>query len=229
MRVMIVDDTLLIRSGIAALLTGVQIDVVASAGNSDDALHAVALERPDAAIIDIRMPPTYSDEGLVLAQRVRRDFPAVAVLVLSQYLESSYALRLLADSPGSVGYLLKDRLSSASTLVDALRRIVASECVVDPEIVRRLFGKSRSRGPLSELTERETEVLSLMAEGHSNQALALLLHLSSKTVETHIGRVFGKLGLSEDEEIHRRVLAVLAYLRYGAPRLPGPPQSRARP
>jgi DNA-binding NarL/FixJ family response regulator len=228
MRVMIVDDTLLIRSGIAALLMDVQVDVVASAANSADALHAVAWERPDAAIIDIRMPPTYSDEGLVLAQRVRRDFPAVAVLVLSQYLESSYALRLLGDSPGSVGYLLKDRLSSASTLVDALRRIIAGECVVDPEIVRRLFGKSRSRGPLSELTERETEVLSLMAEGHSNQALSLLLHLSSKTVETHIGRVFGKLGLSEDEEIHRRVLAVLAYLRYGAPRLPGPPPSRAR-
>jgi DNA-binding NarL/FixJ family response regulator len=229
MRVLIVDDNLLVRSGLASLLTGVQVDVVASVADPGEALQAVALERPDAAIVDIRMPPNFADEGLVLAQQMRRQLPAVAVLVLSQYLESSYAFRLLADNPGSVGYLLKDRLSSASTLLDALHRVVAGECVVDPEIVRRLFRKPSNRGPLGELTERETEVLSLMAEGHSNQALSHLLNLSSKTVEAHIGHLFGKLGLNEDDDVNRRVLAVLTYLRFGAAGRPGTPTGWAQP
>lgn len=217
MRVVIADDSIVIRSGIATLLAGAGVETVGEAGDSDALLRMVATTAPDAAVVDIRMPPTYSDEGIVAAHRIRTDFPDVAVLVLSQYVASSYAMRLLQENPSRVGYLLKDRVTDAATLTDGLRRVVAGECVVDPALVSRLFGRARSRGPLDELTDREREVLHLMAEGRSNRAICGLMFLSVKTVETHVGRIFTKLGLADSGDTSRRVLAVLAYLREGAP------------
>jgi len=165
------------------------------------------------AIADIRMPPTHTDEGLVAAQRIRADHPAIGVLVLSQYVEPSYALRLLEEHPERVGYLLKQRVFDVAVLVDALRRIVDGETVVDPTIVSRLVGRQRRHDPLAELTPREREVLSLVAEGLSNGAIASRLFVTERTVEAHVKQVFLKLGLAVDPESHRRVLAVLAYLR----------------
>ena len=173
----------------------------------------MALDHPDVAIVDIKMPPTYTDEGLVAAEQIRACHPQVGVLVLSQYLESRYATRLLEHHPEAVGYLLKERVSDIAVLADAIRRIHEGECVLDPTIVARLIRRPRRRGPLDELTGREREVLALIAEGRSNQAIAGLLVLSPKTVEAHVGRVFAKLGLDESPDYHRRVLAVLAFLR----------------
>jgi serine/threonine-protein kinase len=165
------------------------------------------------AIVDIKMPPTYTDEGLVAAEQIRAAYPQVGVLVLSQYLESRYATRLLEHHPEASGYLLKERVSDIAVLADAIRRIHEGECVLDPTIVARLIQRPRHQGPLDELTGREREVLALIAEGRSNQAIAALLVLSPKTVEAHVGRVFAKLGLDEGPDYHRRVLAVLAFLR----------------
>jgi len=216
-RVVIADDAVLIRAGVATLLQDAGIEVVGQAGEAGELLRLLRTATPDAAILDIRMPPSHTDEGIVAARTIRQEHPNVAVLVLSQYLESSYAMRLLEENPAAVGYLLKDRISHPASLTDALRRVVAGECLVDPAIVGRLLARARRRSPLDELTAREREVLALMAEGRSNAGICQQLALSPKTVETHVNRVFGKLGLAEATDGHRRVLAVLTYLRQGSP------------
>ena len=213
MRVVVADDVMLTREGIVRLLRDAEIDVVAQAENADELLRHVQLARPDAAIVDIRMPPTHTDEGLVAAQRIRRDHPAVGVLVLSQYVEPSYALRLLEEHPERVGYLLKERVFDVAILVDALRRIADGETVVDPTIVSRLLGRGRRDDPLAALTAREREVLGLLAEGLSNKAIAARLFVTERTVEAHVKQIFLKLRLQTSPDSHRRVLAVLAYLR----------------
>ena len=213
MRVVVADDVMLTREGIAHLLVEAGIDVVAQAEDADGLLREVRLKQPEVAIVDIRMPPTHTDEGLVAAQRIRADHSTIGVLVLSQYVEPSYALRLLEEHPERVGYLLKQRVFDVAVLVDALRRIVDGETVVDPTIVSRLVGRQRRHDPLAELTPREREVLSLVAEGLSNGAIASRLFVTERTVEAHVKQVFLKLGLAVDPESHRRVLAVLAYLR----------------
>ena len=213
MRVVIADDETLLREGLARLLADAEIDVVGKAATGDELLRRVSVTRPDVAIVDIRMPPTHTDEGLVAAHEIRRSHPAVGVLVLSHYLESRYAMRLLEENDERSGYLLKERVSDVAVLLDALRRIDEGECVVDPTIVSRLVRKPRDQGPLDELTDRELEVLGLMAEGHSNDGICKKLVLSPKTVETHVRHILLKLGIGETTEHHRRVLAVLAYLR----------------
>jgi DNA-binding NarL/FixJ family response regulator len=212
-RVVIADDEMLLREGLARLLSDAGIDVVGKATDAAELLRTVRLTTPDVAIVDIKMPPTHTDEGLVAAGDIRASHPGVGVLVLSHYLESIYAMRLLAEHPERVGYLLKARVSDIAVLADALRRIAEGECVLDPTIVARLVNRPRERGPLSELTDREREVLELIAEGLSNQAIGERLFLSPKTIETHIRQIFMKLGLNEAPDSHRRVLAVLAFLR----------------
>jgi DNA-binding NarL/FixJ family response regulator len=212
-RVVIADDEMLLREGLARLLTDAGIDVVGKATNAAELLRTVRLAAPDVAIVDIKMPPSHTDEGLVAAADIRTSHPEVGVLVLSHYLESTYAMRLLAEHPERVGYLLKARVSDIAVLADALRRIAEGECVLDPTIVARLVNRPRERSPLSELTDREREVLGLIAEGLSNQAIGERLFLSSKTIETHIRQIFIKLGLGEAPDSHRRVLAVLTFLR----------------
>ena len=214
MRVVIADDAMLMREGTARLLQDEGLDVVGKAEDGQTLLVVVARELPDVAIVDIRMPPTFTDEGLVAAQAIRSAHAEVGVLVLSQYLESTYALRLIEELPERSGYLLKERVSNIGVLVDALKRIVEGECVVDPTIVAKLIRRPRHPDPLAELTEREREVLGLIAEGRSNHAISELLVLSHKTVETHIGQIFSKLGLGETADYQRRVLAVLTYLRH---------------
>ena len=217
MRVVVADDVMLTREGIVHLLDETGIEVVAQAEDADELLREVRLKQPDAAVVDIRMPPTHTDEGLVATQRIRADHPAIGVLVLSQYVEPSYALRLLEEHPERVGYLLKQRVFDVAVLVDALRRIGDGESVVDPTIVSRLVGRQRRHDPLAELTAREREVLGLVAEGLSNGAIASRLFVAERTVEAHVKQVFLKLGLAIDPESHRRVLAVLAYLRSEPP------------
>jgi DNA-binding NarL/FixJ family response regulator len=209
----IADDETLLRDGLARLLADASIDVVGTVGTADDLLHKVELTRPDVAIVDIRMPPTHTDEGLVAATRIRERQPTVGVLVLSHYLESHYAMRLLEEHPERAGYLLKERIKDVTVLVDALERIDEGECVLDPTIVSRLVGRPREQSPLDELTDREREVLALMAEGHSNDGICRQLFLSPKTVETHVRHILLKLGIGDTGDYHRRVLAVLAYLR----------------
>ena len=213
MRVVIAEDEALLREGLSRLLRDAGINVVGTADTPDRLLALVARHQPDVAIVDIKMPPTQSAERIVAAQTIREEHPAVAVLVLSHYLESRYAMRLLEDHPESVGYLLKDRVSNVAVLADALTRLSEGESVLDPTIVRRLLSRPREAGPLAELADREREVLGLMAEGRSNRAIAAQLSLSLKTVETHVGQIFMKLGLEETPADHIRGLAVLAYLR----------------
>jgi DNA-binding NarL/FixJ family response regulator len=212
-RVVLADDEALLREGLARLLAEAGIEVVGRAGSAPEALRAVRLTRPDVAIFDIRMPPGNADDGLVAAQQVRREHAGVGVLVLSHHLESRYAVRLLEEAPERVGYLLKERVSNLGVLVDALHRIAEGECVVDPTIVSRLMSARRARGPLEELTDREREVLALMAEGLSNRRICDVLVVSPKTVEGHVRQIFMKLGLRETPDQHRRVQAVLAFLR----------------
>jgi len=212
MRLIIADDAMLIRDGLARLLEDAGFEVVAKAAEAEQLLRQVELKRPEVAIVDIKMPPTHTDEGLVAAETIRASHPEIGVLVLSQYLDSRYALRLLEQQPERVGYLLKDRISDIAVLADGVRRIADGECVIDPTIVTRLLDRGR-RGPLAELTEREREVLALMAEGHSNQGISRKLFLSPKTVEAHIGHILLKLDIRELPDHHRRVLAVLKFLR----------------
>ena len=213
MRVVVADDVMLTREGIVRLLEDAGVDVVAQAADAESLLREVQLKRPDAAIVDIRMPPTHTDEGLVAAQRIRADHPDVGVLVLSQYIEPSYALRLLEEHPERVGYLLKQRVFDVAVLIDAVRRITDGETVVDPTIVASIFSRRRRQDPLAELTQREREVLALVAEGLSNRSLAGRLFVTERTVEAHVTQIFLKLALDVNPGSHRRVLAVLAYLR----------------
>jgi DNA-binding NarL/FixJ family response regulator/class 3 adenylate cyclase len=212
-RLVVAEDVMLMREGIVRLLREAGFDVVGQAGDLDGLMRSVRLMRPDAVIVDIRMPPTHTDEGLVAAKQIRTEFPGTGVLVLSQYIEPSYAMRLIEEHPESVGYLLKERLFDVAVLVDALRRIADGECVIDPTIVSRLVGRRRREDPLSELTEREKEVLGLVAEGMTNYAIAARLSETEDAVEAHISQVFSKLHLPESPDEHRRVLAVLAFLR----------------
>jgi DNA-binding NarL/FixJ family response regulator len=213
MRVVIADDELLLREGLARLLADVDIEVVGTAGTADELLRQVALRHPDIAIIDIKMPPTHIDEGLAAAETLQRTHAEVGVLVLSHYLAPRYAARLLETHPQRAGYLLKERISDVAVLTDALHRIDQGECVIDPTIVARLLERKRVAGPLDQLTAREREVLALIAEGRSNSAICAHLYLSPKTIEAHIHQIFVKLSLGDDPDAHRRVAAVLAYLR----------------
>ena len=198
MRVVVADDVMLTREGIVRLLRDADVDVVAEAENAEELLRHVQLARPDAAIVDIRMPPTHTDEGIVAARQIRAEHADVGVLVLSQYVEPSYAMRLLEEHPERVGYLLKERVFDVAILIDALRRIGDGETVVDPTIVSRLVGRRRREDPLSELTEREREVLSLLAEGLSNKAIAARLFVTERTVEAHVKQIFLKLRLDSN-------------------------------
>ncbi len=212
MRVVIADDAMLIREGTARLLEEAGVQVVGKAGDAQKLMQIVDQEHPDVAIVDIKMPPTHTDEGLVAAEQIRSSYPDVGVLVLSQYLESRYATRLLEHHPEATGYLLKERVSEIGALKDAIWRIAEGECVLDPTIVTRLIKRPRKGRPLDELTDRERQVLALVAEGRSNHGIAQILVLSPKTVEAHVGRTLAKLGLDDTPDYHRRVLAVLAVL-----------------
>jgi DNA-binding NarL/FixJ family response regulator len=213
MRVVIADDELLLRSGLERLLVDAGFDVVGTVGTPDELQRKIDLTRPDVAIVDIKMPPTHTDEGLVAAQVIRETHPGVGVLVLSHYLEPRYAMRLIEQHPGGVGYLLKQRISDLAVLTDALARLAEGECVIDPTIVSRLLKRADRGGPLDGLTGREGEVLALMAEGRSNKGICEQLYLSPKTVEAHVRHIFSKLGIGESHADHRRVVAVLTYLR----------------
>jgi DNA-binding NarL/FixJ family response regulator len=213
MRLVVAEDVMLTREGIVRLLDDAGFEVVGQAEDLDGLLRRVRGLRPDVAIADIRMPPTHTDEGLIAARTIREEQPDVGVLVLSQYIEPSYAMRLIEEHPDRVGYLLKERIFDAAILVDAVRRIAEGETVIDPTIVARLVGRRRREDPLERLSEREREVLSLIAEGLSNRAIAARLFVTTRTVEAHTKQIFSKLDLDASPDSHRRVLAVLALLR----------------
>ena len=213
MRVVIADDAPLIREGIATLLTEHDVEVVKQVDNAEALLECIRDVRPDVALIDIRMPPTHTDEGLRAARTIRARYPDIAVLVLSQHLELEYALRLVEEKPAGAGYLLKERVGRVEQLLDALERVASGECVVDRAVVDELLAHRRRADPIEELTPREREIIALMAEGRSNQGICQALWLSPKTVETHIRGAFTKLGIREAPEDNRRVLAVLAFLQ----------------
>ena len=212
-RVVLADDSMLLREGVARLLEEAGFEVVAQSGTAADVLRHVAMHKPDVAIVDIRMPPTHTDEGLRAAKEIRERFPDVSVLVLSQYVEPAYAMELLEESAEGVGYLLKDRVSDLDEFASAVRRVAEGGSALDPAVVSQLVGRRRQRDPLEELTPREREVLELMAEGRSNQAISERLFITLRAVEKHVTSIFGKLGLPATAEDHRRVLAVLTFLR----------------
>ena len=214
MRVVVADDAVLIRSGLVRLLEEFGCEVVAEVGDGDALVEAVAEHRPDVSVVDVRMPPSFTDEGLKAATRARAIVPGAPVLILSQYVEVSYADDLLADARGAVGYLLKDRVIDVDDFMDSLKRVAGGGTVFDPEVVSQLMVRRRRNDPVATLTPREREVLGLMAEGHSNKAIGKKLFISDGAVEKHIRNIFTKLALSsEDGDHHRRVKAVLAYLR----------------
>jgi DNA-binding NarL/FixJ family response regulator len=213
MRVVLADDSVLLREGMARLLEDAGCDVVGQAGNADQLLLKVRSYTPDVAIVDIRMPPTHTDEGLVAAKEIRDSYPGVGVLVLSQYVEPAYAMELLAESAEGVGYLLKDRVSDVDEFVSAVRRVAEGGSALDPAVVSQLVGRRRGNDPVGELTPRERDVLELMAEGRSNEGIAKRLVVTERAVEKHVTSIFTKLRLPPAAEDHRRVLAVLTYLR----------------
>jgi DNA-binding NarL/FixJ family response regulator len=212
-KIVIADDSVLLREGIVRLLEDAGLEVVGQAGNADELLLKVRSYSPDVAIVDIRMPPTHTDEGLRAAREIREKYPRTGVLVLSQYVETGYALDLLQDSAEGVGYLLKDRVSDVTEFVAAVRRVGEGGSALDPAVVSQLVGRRRRDDPLAELTPREREVLALMAEGRSNAGIAEALVVTERAVEKHVTSIFGKLRLGAAVEDHRRVLAVLTYLR----------------
>jgi DNA-binding NarL/FixJ family response regulator len=214
-RVVIADDAALVRDGLALLLAEHQVEIKAKTSDAQTLIASVDKYHPDVAVVDIRMPPTYTDEGLRAAQEIRVRHPHTAVLVLSQHLEFNYAQRLIQDNPTRIGYLLKERVGRVDQLLDALNRVTSGECVIDQTIVKELLDRSRTADPLDELTSREREILTLIAEGRSNQGICQALWLSPKTVESHIRSVFSKLDIPTTSEDNRRVLAVLTYLRHG--------------
>lgn len=212
MRVILAEDSSLLREGLARLLTDAGIEISQTVADAVTLLSAVAAEPPDVVVTDIRMPPTFTDEGLTAALEIRARHPEVAVLVLSQYSEAAYAERLLRDAT-AIGYLLKDRVNDVRALCEAMERVASGETVIDPEVVRTLVSRPRQPNPLDRLTDRERDVLALMAEGRSNQGIGQRLHLSAKTVETHVGAILAKLDLPDTVDDNRRVAAVVRYLR----------------
>jgi DNA-binding NarL/FixJ family response regulator len=212
-RVVIAEDSVLLREGVAKLLEDEGFELVGRSGNADDLLLKVRSYKPDVAIVDVRMPPTHTDEGARAAVTIREQHPEVGVLLLSQVIEASFALRLFSESPAGFGYLLKDRILDVDDFVDAVRRVARGGTAVDPKVVSELLGRVRPDDPVASLTERERSVLELMAEGRSNAGIGRKLFLSPKTVESHVHAIFGKLGLAQASDDHRRVLAVLAFLR----------------
>ena len=213
MRVVLADDSVLLREGVARLLVDAGFEVVGQVDNAEDLVRRVGFSKPDVAIVDIRMPPTHTDEGLRAAKQIRERYPQVGVLVLSQYVEPGYAMELLSDSSEGVGYLLKDRVSDIEEFASAVRRVAQGGSALDPAVVSQLVGRRRRDDPLAELTGREREVLELMAEGRSNTGIAERLVVTERAVEKHVTSIFQKLGLPQASEDHRRVLAVLTYLR----------------
>jgi DNA-binding NarL/FixJ family response regulator len=213
MRVVVADDSVLLREGVVRLLEENGFEVVAQAGDAEDLIRKVRAHKPDVAVVDIRMPPTNTDDGLRAALEIRAELPDTGVLVLSQYVEEGYALDLVGESAGGVGYLLKDRVADVERFVDSVRRVAEGGSALDPEVVSQLVGRARRDDPLADLTPREREVLELMAEGRSNNAIAEIMVVTERAVEKHVTSIFGKLGLAPAPEDHRRVLAVLAFLR----------------
>jgi DNA-binding NarL/FixJ family response regulator len=213
MRVVVAEDSVLLREGVVRLLQEAGMDVVGQAGDAEDLLRKVRAHKPDVALVDIRMPPTQTDEGLRAAATIRAEQPQTGVLVLSQYVEEAYALELLADNAEGVGYLLKDRVADVERFVDSVRRVGEGGSALDPEVVARLVGRRRREDPLSALSPREREVLGHMAEGRSNHGIAEALVVTERAVEKHVTSIFTKLNLPPAEDNHRRVLAVLTYLR----------------
>ena len=213
MRVVVADDSVLLREGVVRILEDAGFEVVGQAGTAEELMLKVRSYNPNVAIIDIRMPPTHTDEGLRAAREIREKHPETGVLVLSQYVESAYAMDLLADSAEGVGYLLKDRVADVGEFADAVRRVAEGGSALDPTVVSQLVGRRRGDDPLDDLTPREREVLELMAEGRSNQGIAERLVITERAVEKHVTSIFGKLRLAAAPEDHRRVLAVLTCLR----------------
>lgn len=213
MRLILADDSVLIREGLASVLRDSGYEIVAQMGDATELLGAVERESPDVCVVDIRMPPTHTTEGLMAALDIRKRFPRVGVLVLSQHVETHYAMQLLGGDASGVGYLLKDRLGDIGEVIDAIRHVAAGRSVIDPTVVSTLIGKRREADPMEELTDRERAVLALMAEGRSNRAIGERLFLSPKTVEAHISNIFSKLGIEDTPDDNRRILSVLAYLR----------------
>ncbi|WBB71836.1 response regulator transcription factor [Micromonospora sp. WMMD1128] len=212
MRIVLAEDSTLLRDGLTRLLVDEGHEVVAAVGDADDLVSAVARHRPEVVVTDVRMPPTNSDDGLRAALEIRREFPTVAVLVLSQYVEKRYAAQLLADRSEGVGYVLKDRVAQVEDFLDALDRVAAGATALDPEVVRQLMSGTSRTDPLSRLTPRERDVLHHMAQGHTNAAVAQRLHVSQSAVEKHVNAIFDKLDLSDAIGYSRRVLAILRYL-----------------
>jgi DNA-binding NarL/FixJ family response regulator len=216
LRVVLAEDSVLLREGLLRLLDSAGFDVVDACGDAESFLRSVTQHRPDVVVVDVRMPPTFTDEGVRAALVVREQYPDTAVLVLSQYVEENYATELVAGSTRGVGYLLKDRVADVGEFVEALRRVAAGGTALDPEVVSQLLSRARRRDPLERLTPRETDVLALMAEGRSNTAIAEALFVTEGAVEKHVSNLFAKLDLPPAERDHRRVLAVLRYLEHAA-------------
>ena len=219
LRVVLADDSVLLREGLARLLEESGFEVAGQSGDAEDLLRKVGAHRPDVAVVDVRMPPSHTDEGLRAAHQIRADHPGVGVLVLSQYVEEAYALDLLSESTERTGYLLKDRVADIDTFTDAVRRVAGGGSALDPEVVALLLGRRRREDPLEALTPREREVLGLMAEGRSNAAIAAELVVTERAVEKHVTSIFTKLDLTPAAEDHRRVLAVLRYLQVALTRM----------